>query len=233
MVGVCSSLSLLIFKNSIRNKLVKYSSLAGILILIVFGAISFKTQYQVAPYRKINFWNMGIAFKKNANLGILQAHSLEKAAAARSFMVANNLGVFKHGKKLTSFEVNSSNLTGFDFEGFYEEEKENNKSWRWTNGEGDLILPNLYAVSDTFNLTLNCYLPNPDTPRVVINDNIKPVVINKTDNGFKYTFGIPGPKVLFRLRLLSNSVVPSEKDSASTDSRRLGFVFNGLKIESR
>jgi hypothetical protein len=233
MVGVCSSLSLLIFKNSIRNKLVKYSSLFGILILIVLGAISFKTQYKVAPYRKISLWNMGLAFKKNANLGILQAHSLEKAAAARSFMITNNLGVFKHGKKLTSFEVNSSNLTGFDFEGFYPEEKENNNSWRWTNGEGDIILPNLYAVSDSFNLTLKCYVPNPDTPRIVINDNIKPAVINKTDNGFKYTFGNPRPTVLFRLRLLSNSIVPSEKDSASTDSRRLGIVFNGLNIESR
>jgi hypothetical protein len=148
-------------------------------------------------------------------------------------MITHSLGVFKHGKKLTSFEVNTSNLKDLDFDGFYEEEKQNNNAWRWTNGEGDIILPNLYAVSDSFNLTLNCYVPNPDTPRVVINDNIKPVIINKTDNGFKYTFGIPAPTVLFRLRLINNGIVPSEKDSTSTDSRRLGFVFSGFKIESR
>jgi hypothetical protein len=55
---------------------VKYSSLAGILVLIVFGLLSFKTQYQIAPYRKISFWKMGIAIKKNADLNLLQAHSL-------------------------------------------------------------------------------------------------------------------------------------------------------------
>jgi len=232
MVGVCSALLLLFSKNTFSKKLLKYVSLTGMFMLVLFAARSFEIQYEIARYRKASFWNMGLAYKRDSNLEILQAHSVEKAQAARSFMLLHNFGVFKPGKKLTTYGIDC-NFRDIDYDGFYGIEQLDKGGWRWTNGESDMILPNLYAMTDSIYLTVNCYMPKGDTAKVIVNDDLRPVSISKTDMGFKYTFALLKPTVLFRMRFLSSSIIPHEKDSTSTDQRRLGFMFNNLKLESR
>lgn len=232
MVGVCSALLLLLSKNNFRKKLPKYVSLTGLFILVLFAMLSFKKQYEIAHYRKASMWNMGLAFKKDSNLELLQAHSVEKARIARSFMLLHNFGVFKPGKKLTTYGIDC-NFKDIDYDGFYGIEQSDKGGWRWTNGESDMILPNLYAVKDSLYLTVRCYMPGGDTAKVIINDDLSPVTVNKTDMGFKYTFALLKPTVLFRIRLSGKSIIPHEKDSTNTDQRRLGFIFNNLELESR
>ena len=231
MVGVCSIILVSFSKKVFRKKLLKYASLTGLIILVSFAFLSFDRQYEIAHYRKTGLWNMGVALKKNNDLQLLQAHSIEDAQAAIAFMLSHNLGVFKPGKKLTTYEVDCNSLK--DYEGFYDIERSANGVWRWTNGESEMLPPNPYAMTDSLYLTVNCYMPHGDTAKVIINDNLRPVSINKTDSGFKYTFALLQPTVIFRIRLLNNAIVPHEKDPVNMDQRRLGFVFNSLKIENR
>ena len=232
MVGVCSAILLLLSKNNFSKKILKYVSLTGMLILFLFATLSFEKQYEIAHYRKASLWNMGLAYKRDSNLELLQAQSVEKAQVARSFMLLHNLGVFRPGKKLTTYGIDC-NFKDIDYDGFYGIEQPDKGGWRWTNGESDIILPNLYAVKDSLYLTIRCYMPGGDTAKVIINDDLSPVSVNKTDMGFKYTFALLKPTVLFRIRLSGKSIIPHEKDSTSMDQRRLGFIFNNLNLENR
>jgi len=226
MVGVCSAI--LLFKNN----LLKYLSLAGAAVLVVVAVISSYSQYKVAPYRKVAMHNMEVALKKDTNLYLLQAHSVEKAHAARAFMIAHDLGVFKPREKITTYTIDQGNINAFDHDGLYDIERSDNDSWQWTNGESQIILPNLLPTTNKLDLTVSCYMPNGDTARVILNDDLSPVAINKTDNGFKYTFTLSRPTVLYRIRLFAKSMVPHEKDPGNPDLRRLGFMFKGIKFES-
>ena len=149
---------------------------------------------------------------------------------ARNVMIKHQLCVFRPQNNLNNFTINSdfkNTMTA----GFYGQESSSAGKWRWTNGESDIFLPNLYTDKDSIKVKLFCYLPNPDTPKIILNDNLSPSNYSKFSGGFEYSFKVSGPSVIYRARLLNKSFVPHLLNKENNDVRSLGLAFTSIRFE--
>jgi hypothetical protein len=168
--------------------------------------------------------------KSDRNLQLLQGSDSEITQLARSVMIKYKLNAFRAKNSLNNFAINSE-LKNATAEGFYNLESSASGQWRWTNGEADIFLPNLYTGKDSINVKLFCRMPHPDTPRITLNDNLSPLSCFKIDRGFEYRFKVSGPSVFYRVRILNQSFVPHLLNKDSSDTRPLGLVFNSIRFE--
>jgi hypothetical protein len=222
-------LSLCSNQESIRKKALYFSPVALILISYLSTA---KRQWQIAPYRKMAYNDMVVFLKTNRNLMSLQGNTEELTTIARNMLIKYQLNVFKPGKRLKDFSVNSEfEKNGLTAIGFYDQDAGGDK-WRWTNGTGEIVLPNLYTSANSIRVKLYCTAPQKDTPMVFLNDNIYPVSYHKFDKGFEYNFPIDKQHVIFRTTIVNKPFVPKQVDSTqSTDERKLGLIFNSLSFQ--
>jgi hypothetical protein len=102
--------------------------------------------------------------------------------------------------------------------------------WRWTDGAA-IFLPNLYTDKDSIKVKLVCYVPNPDTPKIILNDNLSPLRCSKFNGGFEYSFKVCGSLVFYRARISSQSFVPHLLNKDNSDVRTLGLVFNSISFK--
>jgi hypothetical protein len=200
-----------------------------ILICLCYLATN-RNQWRIAPYRKNNFGYLIQNLKADKNLETMQGGGSGIVHLARNVMIKHQLSVFRARYNLNNFAIDSDlkNATGV---GFYDQESSSSGKWRWTNGEADIFLPNLYTDKDSIRVKLFCYSPNPDTPRIILNDNLAALSCSKFNGGFEYSFRVYGPSVFYRARILNQSFVPHLSDSTKSDVRTLGLVFNSIRFE--
>ena len=149
---------------------------------------------------------------------------------ARNVMIKHQLNVFRPQNSLNNFTINSD-LKHASASGFYDQEGPSSGKWRWTNGEADIFLPNLYTDKDSIKVKLFCYVANPDTPKIILNDNLSPLRCSKLNGGFEYSFKVCGPSVFYRARILNQSFVPHFLNKNNSDLRTLGLVFNSISFK--
>jgi hypothetical protein len=189
-----------------------------------------RNQWRIAPYRKSAGAGLTQNLKANKNLETWQGGDSATTQLARNVMIKHQLNVFGPQNSLNNFTI-SSDLKNATAEGFYNQESSASGKWRWTNGEADIFLPNLYTDKDSIKVKLLCYLPNPDTPKVILNDNLSPSRCSKSNGGFEYSFKVCGPSVFYRARILSQSFVPHLLNKDNSDARTLGLVFNSISFK--
>ncbi len=201
-----------------------------ILALMIFcnGLVNIN-QWRMAKYRKESFLRMANFLRKGENLETLMGYTNEITEKARKVMIRNKLNVFKPEKKLETYTINSD-LAGQDTAGFYKPETSSGVPFRWTNGKAILYLPNLYTIKDTIKVLLKCYVPNADTPRITLDDNLSPFRTCRAEGGYEYFFAFPEQKVLFKLSIENNSYVPHEINKDSPDTRLLGLMFKSVSL---
>jgi hypothetical protein len=217
-------------RNNLNAK--KYLYLFPLVIIAGCSLMVYYNQWKIAPYRKESFKKMAENLKSNTNLENLMAYNTEIAQKAREMMVRNKLNVFKPETKAENFTLNS-NLVANRPMGFYDIEKSENNSFRWTNGEGIIYLPNLYTTSDSIKVLLKAYAPMPDTPIVILNDRFLPSETKKLDDGYEFTYVFQEQKVFFKAVIKNKSFKPQEIDKNSTDQRTLGLIFHSLTFNTK
>jgi len=200
-----------------------------ILICLCYLA-SNRNQWRIAPYRKKSFEELIQNMKANKNLETMQGGGPALVQLARNVMIKHQLNMFRPQNHLNNFRL-TSDFKNTMATGFYNEESSSSGKWRWTNGHADIFLPNLYSDKDSIKVKLFCYLPNPDTPKIILNDNLSPSSYSKFNGGFEYSFKVYGPSVIYKARILNQSFVPHVSDSANSDVRTLGLVFNSIRFE--
>jgi hypothetical protein len=168
--------------------------------------------------------------KSNKNLQLLQGSDSGITQLARNVMIKYQLNVFRAQNSLNNFTINSE-LKNATVAGFYNLETSASGEWRWTNGDADIFLPNLYTDKDSIRVKLFCHMPNSDTPKVILNDNLSPLGCSKIDHGFEYRFKVYGPLVFYRARILNQSFVPHLLNKDDSDARSLGLIFNSIHFE--
>jgi hypothetical protein len=200
-----------------------------VLFIFICNLVTDKNEWRLAPYRKVYYVNMADSLKMNTNLNTLMGYNEQIAAVARTVMIRNKLNVFKPETKLDAYTLNCENAQGL---GIYETEHDEHGSLRWTNGNGIILLPNLYNTTDTFKLKLKCYLPRVDSPTVILNDNITPFKATKQGDGFEYLYAFDEQKVIFKATIKNQPFQPHTLDSTSADTRTLGLIFNSLTFSN-
>jgi hypothetical protein len=229
LLGVATFFMILIQGKGINN-FGKLIYLFPLLLISFCSLVANKNEWTMAPYRKESFLKMADNLKANQNLESLYGYNNEMTGKARDMMIKNKLNVFKPQTKLNEFTLNS-NLSGLSTFGFYNLESGPNGTFRWTNGEGVILLPNLYTSKDTIKVRLKCYVPHqPDTPKIVLNDNLIPFRTAAIEGGYEYYFSFQEQKVLFKILLQSKNTIPAEVDLNSSDKRKLGIIFNTLNF---
>jgi hypothetical protein len=222
---------LLLFQSGSRASARRKIFLAFPVVLICFGYVAAdRNQWRIAPYRKQNFEGLIQNLKSNKNLQRMQGGDSALIQRARNVMIKHQLCVFRPQNNLNNFTINSdfkNTMTA----GFYGQESSSAGKWRWTNGESDIFLPNLYTDKDSIKVKLFCYLPNPDTPKIILNDNLSPSNYSKFNGGFEYSFKVSGPSVIYRARLLNKSFVPHLLNNENNDVRSLGLAFTSIRFE--
>jgi hypothetical protein len=188
-----------------------------------------RTQWTVAPYRKEAYMKMAANLIENKDLDVLQANSIAIAQKARQVLMDNHLNVFKQGGGLRSYTV-TSEFNNVPHTGFYDLEGSGDKRWRWTNGNAELLLPNLHTDKKEINIRLFCTTVNADTPVVVVNNQLYPSAIRKFDSGFEYRIPVtaPGQTAISKVTIINKSFNPHLRDAASSDTRDLGLIFNSI-----
>jgi hypothetical protein len=222
----------LLLKNKLKNGNTTFKKaicLFPIGLIVICSLIIDRNQWRIAPYRKKNFLQWTINLKENKNLKSLQANNVETIEKARETMIRNKLNIFKPKMKLTNYTLECTRL-GPDTTGFYSLGHDSFGAFRWTDGNGIVLLPNLYAVKDTIHLKLICYSPQADTPRVTLNDNLKPFDIGHFDRGYNYSFAFQDPKVLFKVSIQNKSIIPHDLNKDNPDKRKLGLIFRSITL---
>jgi hypothetical protein len=200
------------------------------IVLICLGYIlADRNQWLIAPYRKQNY-KVLIQNMKSNSLRRMEGGDSALIQLARDVMIKHQLNVFRPKNRLNNFTI-GSDFKNTMTSGFYGRETSPAGKWRWTNGEADIFLPNLYSDKDSIRVKLFCYSPNADTPRIILNDNLAAVSCSKFNGGFEYSFRVYGPSVFYRARILNKSFVPHLSDSTNGDVRTLGLVFNSIRFE--
>ena len=225
MLGLATILLSLMYTVSNTRKRALYISAIGVICMCY--AITNVKQWWLAPYRKFYFQQMAQHFKENENLESLQGFNAEIAAQARKVMIENELNVFKPQTKLQNYTL-TPDLDQVTDSGFYNLEHSATSKWRWTNGKGEIMLPNLYTNKDSVKVRLFCYAPLADTPVVILNDNLHPSTLQKFNGGFEYHFPVYRQRIFFKASILNKSYVPKMMDSTNTDKRMLGLVFGSM-----
>ena len=201
------------------------------IVMVCIGYLATNyNQWKLAPYRKANYRQMAINLKENKDLEMLQGNSVESTQKARQVMIKNGLNVFKPETELSEYTIKTE-LSDVKAIGFYEVEQSEKGSHRWTNGASTIYLPNLYTDKDSVKVTLICYVPYPDTPKVVLNDDILPSSFRSIERGLEYTFPVKEQKVIFKASIINKSFVPNELDQNNADVRSLGLLFNSLTLQ--
>jgi len=200
-----------------------------ILICLCYLATN-RNQWRIAPYRKSAAAGLTQNLKSNKNLEIWQGGDSATTQLARNVMIKHQLNVFRPQNSLNNFTINSD-LKHASASGFYDQEGPSSGKWRWTNGEADIFLPNLYTDKDSIKVKLFCYVANPDTPKIILNDNLSPLRCSKLNGGFEYSFKVCGPSVFYRARILNQSFVPHFLNKDNSDLRTLGLVFNSISFK--
>ncbi len=199
-------------------------------VMIAIGTLVFdRTQWIMAPYYKENFLKMEANLKADQHLETLAGYNNEITEKARQVMISNKLNVFKPRKKLKDYRLLTVDMPA-DAPGFYPADKDEFGAFRWTDGKGIILLPNLYTVGDTVTLKIACYSPQADTPAVLLNDKLRPFRAAPIDGGFEYAFAFTEQKVLYNLVIENRSVVPHEVNQHSTDTRKLGLIFRSASL---
>ena len=229
ILGMVTIFMLLVQERKSQSLARRAVYLVPVTFVILCYIITNLNQWKIAPYRKENYKQMAINIKENKDLEVLQAYNVESVQIARDVMIRNQLNIFKPETKLTKYQVNSDfeNVTA---KGFYDKENSSKGSYRWTTGRSELYLPNLYTKKDSIKVKLAYYTPYPDTPVVILNDNMKPSGFKTVDGGLEYTFPICKERVIFRASIENKSFVPNKLDSSNSDTRTLGLIFNSLSI---
>ena len=211
------------------NAFKKVFCLFPIGLIVVCSLIIDRNQWRIAPYRKQNFLQWIINLKENKNLESLQGNNIETIEKARETMIRNKLNIFKPKMKLTNYTVECTGLSP-DTTGFYGLANDSYGAFRWTNGDGTILLPNLYTVKDTINVKLICYTPQADTPEVILNDNLKPFYVSRLDRGYNYSFAFQDQKVLFKASIQNKSNIPHDLSKDNPDKRKLGLIFRSITL---
>jgi hypothetical protein len=225
ILGLSTVFLLLLNQKKYLSKSLKLLFLLPVFGICICYCMTNLNQWKIAPYRKINYLQMAENLKADKNLEALQGYNVEITRAARSVMIKNKLNVFKPKTRLNNYAV-KSDFADVTASGFYNVEEAENGSYRWTNGAGEIYLPSLYSKKDTIRVKLLCYMPQPDTPNIVLNDNLNPSSFKIIDGGYEYTFPIRDQKVFFRAAILNRSFVPHELNKDNADIRSLGLVFS-------
>jgi hypothetical protein len=200
-----------------------------VLFIFILNLITDKNEWKLAPYRKVAYANMADSLRLNQNLNSLQGYNAQIAGEARTVMIRNKLNVFKPETKLDTYTLNCEDARGL---GIYETERNEQGSFRWTNGNGIILLPNLYTITDTIKLRVKCYSPQADSLTVILNDNLKPFHSNKMNDGFEYIYAFDEQKVIFKATLINRIYKPRQLDSTNADKRTLGIVFSSLTLSN-
>lgn len=229
ILGLCIFFQLLLGQETNISNYRKLLYKFPIALVVVSSLIINKNQWYIAPYRKANFLQMAYNYKKNDHLESLMGYNNQITAEARKFLVRNKLNVFKPQLKLGDFTVNCDQLDK-NASGFYDLESDQYGVLRWTNGNGVVLLPNLYTIKDTIRAKLIGYPPQSDTPRVVLNDNIVPCHVNHFDGGYEYTFAFQEQEVLFKMSIQNKSIVPHVLNKDNPDNRTLGLIFRSVTL---
>jgi hypothetical protein len=228
ILGLCTFFSLLFLTANRSNIRRKVFYALPVIFCCVCYFVADKSQWHLAPYRKEAYGRLAENLKSDTNLVSLE-NLPDIIEVARKFMLENQLNVFRAGSKLNDYSL-KSDLKDVKATGFYDLEKTPNGGFRWTDGNAQIFLPNLYSDKDSIRVRLYYYLPRPDTPMVVLNNNLYPSNYRKFENGCEYAFPLCKQKVVFKASILSKSFVPSVVDKSSGDSRVLGLVFNSLSF---
>lgn len=200
-----------------------------VLFIFICNLVVDRNEWRLAPYRKVFYKQMADNLKLNKNLESLLGYNAEIAGRARSVMIRNKLNIFKPQTRLENFTLTSENATGA---GLYEVEKDQHGAFRWTDGNGIVLLPNLYNTVDSIKLKVNCRLKLVDSPIVVLNDNIQPYKTNKLGDGYEYFYAFDDQKVIYKAQLKNQPFVPKQVDSSSADTRTLGLIFESLTFSN-
>jgi hypothetical protein len=230
MLGVGTIFLLLFQDEKVASQGRKIFLASPIILICLCYLAANRNQWRIAPYRKSNFVYLIQNLKADRNLETMQGGGPGIVHLARGVMIKHQLSVFRGRYNLNNFTINSD-LNDGTAEGFYDQENSSAGKWRWTNGQADIFLPNLYTDKDSIRVRLFCYSPNPDTPRIILNDNLAAVSCSKFNGGFEYRFRVYGPSVFYRARILNQSFVPHLLDSTNSDVRALGLVFNSIRFE--
>jgi uncharacterized protein YqgC (DUF456 family) len=198
-------------------------------LIVICSLIIDKNQWRIAPYRKENFMKMINNLKADKNLESLMGYNNQITEKARQSMIRNKLNAFKPKMKLTNQTLECSRL-GQDTTGFYGLENDSYGAFRWTDGKGIILLPNLYTVKDTITVKLTCYTPNADTPKLTLNDNLMPFYVNHFDGGYDYSFAFEEQKVLFKITIRNQSIIPNTLNKDNPDKRTLGLIFRSVTL---
>jgi len=229
MLGL-GTIFLLLFQDGNMASIGRKIFFAFPVVLICLGYVAAdRNQWRIAPYRKQNFEGLIQNLKSN-KLHRMEGGDAALIQLARKVMIKHQLNVFKPQKNLNNFTINSdfkNTMTA----GFYGQESSSAGKWRWTNGESEIFLPNLYTDKDSIQVRLFCYVPNSDTPKIILNDNLSPSAYSKFNGGFEYSFKVCGPSVFYRLRILNQSFVPHLLNKNNGDERTLGLVFNSVSFK--
>lgn len=229
MLGV-GTMFLLLFQNENMASTRRKFFFAFPIVLICLGYVAAdRNQWRIAPYRKENY-KVLIQNLKSNSLHRMEGGDSALIQLARNVMIKHQLNVFRPKNRLNNFTVNSdfkNTMTA----GFYRQESSSAGKWRWTNGEANIFLPNLYTDKDSIKVKLLCYTPNPDTPKIILNDNLSPSGYSKFNGGFEYSFKVCGPSVFYRIRILNQSFVPHLQNKGNGDLRTLGLVFNSVSFK--
>jgi len=128
---------------------------------------------------------------------------------------------------LKNYTINGE-LKDVTARGLYDLEKSDNGPFRWTNGNAELDLPNLFATKDTIAVTLKCYSPNGDRPNLILNNNITAFETTSLPGSVQYRFIIQKPRIVFKASIINKAFIPHETNSGNPDKRELGLVFSSL-----
>jgi len=230
MLAVATVFLLLFQEEKLASRRRKIFLASPIILICLCYLASNRNQWRIAPYRKNNFEYLIQNLKAGKNFETMQGGGRGIVQVARSVMIKHQLSVFRPQYNLNNFVINSD-LKNIMAEGFYGAESSGTGRWRWTNGQADIFLPNLYSDKDSIRVKLFCYTPVADTPRIILNDNLAPLSCSKFNGGFQYSFRVYGPSVFYRARILSKNFVPHLSDSTKGDVRTLGLVFNSIRFE--
>ncbi len=230
ILGLSTFILLNLEKNTVRPYLKKIIWVLPLVIICLFSIIINKNQWEMAPHRKKYYKKIEENLKANKNLEILMGYTNEITAAAREVLIRNKLNVFKPMKRLTQFTSNTASNQSWEDLGFYKTEKDDFGPFRWTDGSGIIVLPNLYTTADTVSTILQCYSPQGDTPIVVLNDKFYPFKVEQTADGYKYYYLFQEQKVLYNALIISKPLEDSLNNNPSIDKRKLGIIFRELRV---
>lgn len=229
-LGVCTFFLLLLNQHKTIKISQKVLYALPVLFIFFFNFITYRDEWRMAPYHQAAFHQMSDLMKLNENLDALMGNNTVIATRARTVMIRNQLNIFKPETKIDNNNLKCDEVRG---KGLYDLENDQHGPFRWTNGNGVIILPNYYNVQDTIKVRLKYYAPRPDSPKVVLNDKITPYLTNKVGDDYEYYFAFDEQKVLFKATIKNQPFKPQELDSASTDTLTRGLVFRSLTFSNK